>query len=267
MSEERTVALDELRHWLVELGVAAGLKPGWATVWARYTIWSEVVSREGFGLASVPLVLEKLAGKEFDPKAEPKLALERPAVAVLKAGRALPALVIARAVELSEQKAREAGIGSVRIVGLGDALGADPLVIASELGAGPYQSRVVGPGARRSVGFPTGRTPALLHEEKRAVGIAPEAPCPADPEAVGLAAEDVLVITQAVNLVEPLEAYGERTLRWAGELAARQDGWLTPTFQEDLRRRAEQQGLSLAEPTKSALAEWAERLRVGRTWS
>jgi hypothetical protein len=229
-----------VRRLIIDLGSAAGLSRAGATAWARQLIWGEIAGREG--LAAAPPALEALARREFEPKAEPWIEVERPGVVVLRAGKTLPALVLARAAELAEQKTRETGVSAIRIRGLAE--GFDPLPVLADLASGPCQPTLHMPGLGVVAALPTlTDEPLLIHSaEESGPGLA-------------LAEGEALLVTLATTIGTSPEEVG-------GLVAARRSSArsILPDDLGERRLRAETEGLPLPSASLAALAEVARRL-------
>ena len=156
------VALDELRRF----GVAVLTAQGWTAVQAGaiagYHLWLDAAGASGSGISALSGLLESVAAGAVKPKETGRLTSERAAAAVLHAESAAPVLVLSRAGEIATEKAREAGVGLVRVAGLKDA-GMPMAPIVAEIAVGPYVGLALGPGSAWSVAIPTlGGLPAVI---------------------------------------------------------------------------------------------------------
>ncbi len=252
MKRGPTHRLDDLRRFAIGLATASGLAPTKAATLAGHLLWLDVLGATGQGLGALGGWLDRLAAGEFDPRDDGSVGRERAAVAVLDARRGLPPLAIARAGELAAEKAREAGLGLVRVVGLADPGPAGPLAL--ELAVGPYLGLAIGPDGRFALALPTaGGAPHLLDPR---LATPSKAIRPAE---IGVwesivPAGDWLVAAIGVGLFGS-EAFLDR----AGDPAA---GWITSAEFERRRTVAADRGLAIDPAVWSDLSDRAGRIGV-----
>jgi LDH2 family malate/lactate/ureidoglycolate dehydrogenase len=156
------VTLDDLRRF----GVAILTARGWTAVQAgsiaAYHLWLDAAKAPESGIAALAGLLDSVAAGTVKPKENGRLSSERAAAVVLHAESAAPVLVLTRAGEIAAEKAREAGVGLVRVAGLkGTGMPMAPIV--AEIAVGPYLGLALGPGPAWSVAVPTmGGLPAVI---------------------------------------------------------------------------------------------------------
>lgn len=130
--------LDDLRRLGEAIGVAAGLKPARAALLASLRLWYDAAGIPDHGLAALP----KELGGRFDPRAEGRVSAERTSVVDLDGGGGIPSLILARAAEIAVEKARESGVGLVRVSNI-EVAGPSAAVVA-EIAVGPAAGMVLG---------------------------------------------------------------------------------------------------------------------------
>ena len=231
------------------------MPPARASAFATALLWYDAAGASDFGIGSLPDWLDAIARGEFDPKAEPWMVQESPATAVLDAGRAIGPVVFARAAEVAQQKAREVGVGLVRIAGLA---GSGSAAAAAMIAVGPMVATVQGPGAW-TIAVPVAETVPAVFDSAIAGGKAakPAWPGEAFPAWAAPFSGEAgwLVSAYAVRAFEPLETFHERL---AGLLAGAPAGPGEVRPEDWRRRREEMDGAGLA-PSKATLREF-ERL-------
>lgn len=191
------VSTDGLRRLAVELGSAAGLPRASATVWAQQLSWCQTRGFAKLGYRGLAASLANLESGVFDVRAEPTIVAEKPALAVLAAGKCLPALVIARAGELAWAKARESGAAVIQLTGLpGEVPGAWAL---GELSIGPFAATFDGPDQKSFESLPmAGGAPVVRPAGPAIAGCFPLRP------------GEALLFARLVGVAEPLEAFPGR---------------------------------------------------------
>ena len=186
--------------------------------------------------------------------------------AVLDGQNGLPPLILARAGGLAIEKARDAGVGLVRVVHLGPA--GPAASVTAEMAIGPFAGLALGPG-------PCGRWPSPPRKDSppcstpRSSAAEPEGTArrvkasPAGrvrPLGRGVAPEGGwLVAAIAVAALEPLATFHERV----GDVLQGQvetPGQLLPHPWEARRRDAREHGVAVAAAAWNVLKKWAERL-------
>ncbi|MBX6314493.1 MAG: Ldh family oxidoreductase, partial [Isosphaeraceae bacterium] len=136
--------LDDLRHLAAALGAGVGLAPSRAAALATHLLWFDAAGAASFGIATLPDWLERIAARQVDPRAEGTIGLERAGTANLDGQNGVGPLILARAASLAAEKARDVGVGLVRVTGLGPTGPAAPA--AAEIAIGPEAAALIGPG-------------------------------------------------------------------------------------------------------------------------
>ena len=143
MGESHRYRLDDLRRLGVDLAVALGVVPARASAFVSGLLWYEAADAPDHGIGSLPDWLDAIERGEIDPKVEGKIIKEHTATAVLDAQRGLGPLVLARAALIAQEKAREIGVGVVRVVNLG---WVGPVAeVVAEIALGPMTGTIAGP--------------------------------------------------------------------------------------------------------------------------
>jgi len=272
VTEPRRYRLDDLRHYVSALTAAAGVAPARASALATLLLWFDAAGAPPHGIATLPDLLHRIDAGEVDPKAEGTVKQERPATAVLDGGRGVPLLVLERAAGLAAEKARDCGVGLVRVENTGATGSAAG--IAAEAAIGPVAALVLGPDARWAValpsdaGLPAVFDPALAGDEpvKAGRGRAAAGRQAVDaligPWAAALApGRGWLVAAVSGTAMGPLSAFHAQV---AGALQGVEDGGgrLLPGPWETRRREARERGVTVNEAAWTALATRAETLGV-----
>jgi hypothetical protein len=268
--------LDDLRRYATELVSGVGLAPLRAAALAAHLLWFDAMGASNFGIATLPQWLERIHTREFHVAADGKVTNERNGTALLDGCSGVPPLVLERAAVLASEKAREVGIGLVRVSRLGAAGPAAGL--AAELAAGPYLAAILGPGPAWSLAFPsaegmaavfdshltsdgTGPGPGTARQRQR-----PEAP----PWWSALAgwvealapAGGWVVAAVAISAWEPLPSFHKRIAEALGDGSRPQPGLLRPEVLAARRHEVHKHGVALAKALARDLSQWAERLGV-----
>lgn len=271
MSEARRYRLDELRRFASALIAAVGVRPPRGSALADHLLWFDTVGASSFGIVTLPSLLERLERREVDLEAEGLVRGESAGAAVLDGQNGLPPLILSRAGELAIEKARDAGVGLVRVTNIlatGPAAG-----LAAEMAVGPVAAFWLGPGPCWTVALPRdGGMPLVvdstlgaegsLIDRRRAVRDARDlVPDLLGPWASAIVPEaGWLVAAIAINAIEPLASFRER-------VAARMNPTHEaveepPTPWESRRREARENGVIIAPSAWSLLNQSAERLGV-----
>jgi LDH2 family malate/lactate/ureidoglycolate dehydrogenase len=258
--------LDDLRRFATALAAGVGVPPARAAVLAAQVLWYDVAGAPDHGIQSLANWLEHIAAQRLDPAAEGRVGAERNGTAVLDGQKGLPPLILARAAELAVEKARDAGVGLVRVVHLG-AMGS-AAAVAAEVAVGPMGAAALGPRSAWTLALPTiGGLPVVFDS---ALGAEPAWPGAhaglrdvLAPWAAALAPEGSwLLAAFAVAALEPLATFQERVSA-AFEATERPESCcLVPARWEPLRRDARERGVPLRAATWNPLKHWAERLGV-----
>jgi LDH2 family malate/lactate/ureidoglycolate dehydrogenase len=163
--------LDELRRFAAALGAGAGLAPERAMELATHLLWFDAAGAARHGLATLPDWLAKLERGEVDPRAEGRIGAEHAATAVLDGQGGLAPLDPVAGAGVAGEKAREVGVGLVRVTGLGPS--GPAAAVAAELAIGPQVGLVLGPGPHRALAVPTAAGLPLVFDSALAEGPTP----------------------------------------------------------------------------------------------
>lgn len=259
--------LDDLRRLASALGSGAGLAPTRASALAGHLLWFDAAGARPFGIATLPRWLDRLELGRDDPNAEGWIRQERAAVAVLDGRRGPAPLVLGRAAGLAIEKARDVGVGLIRVSGLGPAGPAAP--IAAEVAIGPELAVVLGPGPSVALalpapeGLPVVFDSALAGEGASLGSISPPEALTAlvAPWSALVPEEGWLIVAVAVTAMEPLATFHERVadaIRGLDESPGR----LLPGPWEARRAEARRLGVALDPSTFDTLRDRAGRLGV-----
>jgi Malate/L-lactate dehydrogenase len=257
--------LDEVRRFATALASELGVAPPRAAALAAHLLWFDAAGATSFGIMTLPRWLERIEAGEFATAAEGRVMTERNGTAVLDGQNGLPPLILERAAGLAVEKARDAGVGLVRVIHVGPT--GPAAVVAAEMALGPLAAAILGPGPSWSLALPSEEgLPAVFDP---ALGSASEKrPAPTAwlegllPWAAVLTADTGwLVGAVAVAAWEPLLTFHERVKTALGDREAR-PGQLLPTAWDAHRRVVREQGIALPASATKALTRWAERLGV-----
>jgi hypothetical protein len=264
--------LDDLRRYATELASGVGLTPLRATALAAHLLWFDAVGASTFGIATLPRWLGRIHAREFDDAADGKVMKERNGTALLDGRNGVPPLVLDRAAVLASEKAREVGIGLVRVSPVGPTGPAAGL--AAELAIGPYLAAIVGPGPAWSLAFPSAEGQPVVFDSHLALDGATAGPSRRRPETppwwTALAgwvealapAGGWLVAAVAIAAWEPLPSFHERMAEALGDPSRPQAGLLRPDVLVARRHDVHKHGVALARAVTTDLTQWAERLGV-----
>jgi LDH2 family malate/lactate/ureidoglycolate dehydrogenase len=230
-------------------------------------LWFDAVGASQYGIATLPRWLERLSAGEFDAAAEGKVMTERNGTAVLDGQNGLPPLVLERAAAIAAEKAREAGIGLVRVTPLGPM--GPTAGIAAELAIGPFLAALVGPGPSWSLAFSSSEgLPAVFDS---ALAGSREAESRLKPPrwagALSTWAEVVaprggwLVAALTIAAWESLPSFHER-VKYALDDRATYPELLRPDACAAHRRTVREQGVPLPKTVWNELTRWAGRVGV-----
>ena len=263
--------LDDLRRFATALGSALGIPPTRAAELASHLLWFDAAGLEDFGIATLPSWLERIEARSVEPGAVGRVTAERTSLVVLDGQNGIPPLILARAAELAVEKARDAGVGLVRVSHVGPT--GPAAAVAAEMAVGPVAAVILGPGPSWSCAFPSAEgLPAVFDS---ALGPRPtktttrsRRPAAPDPDTMmapwiaAMAPEGGwLVAAVAVAALESLATFHERV---GATLDAVQQwpGGLAPGPWEARRRIAREAGVPLAAEAMTPLTRWGERLGV-----
>lgn len=274
MSAARRYRLDDLRRYASALATRVGVAPVRASTLATHLLWFDAAGAARLGMACLPECLQRIEAGSIDPAAEPTVGVERPGTAVLDGRRGVPLLVLERASGLAVEKARDTGIGLVRVVNTGPA--ACAASVASEAAVGPMAALVLGPGPSIALALPgEGGLPAVFDP---ALAPAPAPGGKATRNKMGTPAESLrdrigpwvsalipeggwLVVAASVPAVESLSSFHERLAEVVKGLDE-SDGRLLPAPWEARRLDVQSHGIPVDPQSWKALTAWAERFGV-----
>ncbi|MFO0907270.1 MAG: Ldh family oxidoreductase [Isosphaeraceae bacterium] len=278
MAEAFPRRLDDLKRFTAGLLERLGVPPANAALVASRVLWFEAADAAHLGIATLPELLDHLASSRFDPRSEGRIGSERNGTAVFDACQGIPLLVLARAAELAMEKGRDAGVGLVRVDGVGPLRSAAGIV--AEVAVGPFAALALGPSPGEGAGNafalaipgPTGLPlvydPALATPKPAGASRRKPAARPSVLPGLDLALLDALrperswlVGAVSTTAFEPLTALQER----AGHVVAGLEpgeGRLLPEAWERRRRAARDEGVRVSPEPAAALASWAHRLGV-----
>ena len=281
MAEVRRYRFEDLRGFGAALAAALGVAPARASALAGQLLWFDAAGVSGLGIGSLPDLLKSLEGKEIDPKSEGRVVSERAATAVLDAGRGVPLLALEHAAGIAGEKARDVGVGVVRVKNLAPVESAAG--IAAEIAIGPHAAFLLGPGSgtRWSVALPCAEgLPAVFDPTLRAAesarkpkknDVATEGPPTAlarlfGPWASVLAEpHEWLIVALSIAAIEGLSAFHERVseaVRVMEHNDVATPGRLVPSVWEARRRELRERGVSVSAVRWNALVAWGEKLAV-----
>lgn len=257
--------LDDLRRFGAAMGVAVGLTGPRSLALASHLLWFDAAGASSLGIATLPTWLEAMKTGRVDPSATGRVTSERTSLALLDGEKGPAPLVLERAAGIAVEKAREAAVGMVRVVGTGPM--ASTAAVAAGIAVGPMASAVLGPGRSWSLALPTeGGLPMILDTGLAAAG---ERRPARPPKLEGFwAASEVLVpeggwllIVVSVPALESLAAFDRRLGEVASGLAEA-PGRLLPDAWEARRLEVRSRGVAVGASAWKSLVEWAGRLHV-----
>lgn len=269
MADVRRYRLDDLRRFAAGLATASGLAPARATAWVTQLLWFDAAGLPAHGLATLPAWLGRIEAGAVDPRAEVVIGVERTGTAVADARQGVPLLALGRAAGVAAEKARDAGVGLVRlrnVVAPGPAAG----VAASAAAGGPVAVLMLGPGPCWAVALPGEEGLPAVFDPSLATSpgfsAAPATPAAAEalaaligPWASVLAGEgEWLVAALSVPAWEPLTTFHRRVTEAVRGLGPA-DGRLLPAPWEAHRREARERGVAVETHAWRELLDRAER--------
>jgi LDH2 family malate/lactate/ureidoglycolate dehydrogenase len=262
--------LDDLRRFACALAAGLGVEPARGSALATHLLWFDAAGAPSFGIGALGEWLEQIEAKGVDPAVSGRVVAETVATAVFDGQRGLGPLVLSRAGALAVEKARDAGVGLIRVTGAGNPGPAAP--VAADMAVGPVAGFLLGPGPEWTValpsdeGLPTIFDPALgdapTGARKGARATTPGPPLDLMPWARAVLPDgDWLVCAVGVRAIESLAGFRERVdvgMRDLGDGPGR----LLPGAWEARRKEARERGIRIAAGPWKKLAQWAERLGV-----
>jgi LDH2 family malate/lactate/ureidoglycolate dehydrogenase len=246
--------LDDLRNFGSALASASGIAPARASAFVSQLLWYDAAAASSFGVASLITWLERLERGELNGKAEGKIGFERAATATLDGMNGIPHLILERAGGLAAEKARDVGMGLVRVSGI-KALGA-AAAVAAELAIGPMVGVVLGPSSSWSLALPGGEGLPLVVDSAWSGydGSGSGLNGLFSPWSLLLGEGDWLVLAATVPAIEPLASFLER-VEAAVKSHKAAPGLLAPDTWDATRREIRELGVPVS-------AETAERLEI-----
>jgi Malate/L-lactate dehydrogenase len=257
--------LEDMRRFATELASGLGVSRPRSAALASQLLWFDAASAPSHGISTLPRWLDRIEAGEFDLAAEGKVMTERVGTAVLDGQNGLPPLVLERAAGVAVEKARDAGVGLVRVTHVGPT--GPAAVVAAEMAIEPCSAMILGPGPSWTLAMPTDAgLPALFDSALRGAGDSTPSsiswPEELAPWAAVLApAGGWLIAAVAVAAWEPLQAFQSRVVE---AMTGQQDGAgrLFPAAWEAHRRAVRDLGVPLPAVVCDALISWADRLGI-----
>jgi LDH2 family malate/lactate/ureidoglycolate dehydrogenase len=263
VSHRHRYRLDDLRTFGVDVATGLGLAPARASEFLTSLLWFDAAGASSFGIASLPEWFDAIDGRSIDPAVGGKIHKERTATAVLDAQQGLTPLLLKRAGELAVERAREVGVGMVRVENLGRSCPAG--WVAAEIAVGPMVGVVQGPGSSLAVAAPVAGTVAAVFDSALTGGPtkAPGWSALALPawSAPFSGSGGWLVAALAVTAFEPLATFHERIDEYLGGSPS-VPGEVRPSEWEARRIELLEGGLPLPDPVRRELQRWAERFNL-----
>lgn len=236
-----------------------------AAALARHLLWYDSAGIAEFGIASLPEWLERLDRKKADPASNGHVTQEHPGTAVVDARKGLAPLVLQATAGLAAEKARDTGVGLVRVRGLGE-VNCPVAEAVAELAIGPYAGAAIGPGPRWALALPAPDGLPLVFDSMLAAGgsgpkkltsmraMLPLAGIVAPPG-------DLILLAVAIVALEPLGTFHDHI---AGALVDLDEapGLLRPGPWEEQRRAVRERGIVLANGAMDRLLERARERQI-----
>ena len=273
--------MEDLRGFGAALAAALGVAPARASALAGQLLWFDAAGVSGLGIGALPELLKAIESQTVDPRAEGRVVAERTATATLDAGRGVPLLALERAAGIAAEKARDVGVGLVRVKNLAPVESAAG--IAAEIAIGPNAAFLLGPGAgtRWSValpcaeGLPAVFDPALGPAESARKPRKNEPPAEGPPTAIArlfgpwasvlVQPDEWLIVALSATALDGLTAFHERVaiaVRVLEDEDVASLGRLVPSVWEARRREVRERGVSVSTTRWNALKAWGEKLGV-----
>lgn len=271
MSATLHYRLDDLRRFTSALASGVGVPAARASVLAARLLWFDAAGAARFGIASLPVLIERISAGELDPKTDGGIVSEKSGTATWDGGGGIPLLVLDRVAGLATEKARETGVGLVRVENLAP-LGPTAGIAAEMTVVGPYAGLVLGPGTSWSLALPTeGGLPVVFDPALTAIDgpksrqgrdlSAPSAVL-GIPLASWLApAGGCLVAALSIPALEAFSVFHERLAAALGAMRE-ESGRLLPGPWEGRRRAAQSDGVPVEPALWASLSDLASRLSV-----
>jgi ureidoglycolate dehydrogenase (NAD+) len=175
-ADGKVVGPEELGRFIRDVLVAAGAAAADAAAVADGLVWANLRGIDGHGVSRLPRYLNIIKRGEIDPKARPRLILDRAAAFVLDSGHGFGPVAAMQAAALAVERAKAAGVcyGLVRETTHTGAIGryaqwmAERGCVAIIMGAGPalmayHGARVASMATSPiAIAVPSGRGPIVL---------------------------------------------------------------------------------------------------------
>jgi LDH2 family malate/lactate/ureidoglycolate dehydrogenase len=255
--------LDDLRRLASSLAAAVGVVPARASALATHLLWFDAAGASSHGIATLSDWLQRIDGKEIDPVAPGRAGHEHAGTAVFDAQNGLAPLALETAAGIASEKARDVGVGIVRVRNLGHSGPTAP--IAASLAIGPFAAMIAGPGPSLSVALPMPEGLPAVYDSTMGEEFDPSNSGWLRSWSPWISAfsggEGWLILALAVSAMEPLTSFHERVASSFAH-ANQGAGVLSPEAWEARRREARERGVSLDPAAIQALRGWADRLGV-----
>jgi LDH2 family malate/lactate/ureidoglycolate dehydrogenase len=247
--------LDDLRRLASALASAAGVAPDRGSALASHLLWFDAVGASSHGIATLPDWLDRLDRKEIDSISAGRVTIERAGTAVFDAQNGLPPLALERAAGIAVEKARDVGVGIVRVENLETTGPSAP--VAASLAIGPIAAIIAGPGGSLALGMPTSEGLPVVYDSRLGAILNPaelsKAWAPWTSAISG--GEGWVILAVSITAFEPLTSFHER-------VAKLELGGLSPQDWAMRRRVARERGIVVEEQALLKLKFRAERLGV-----
>ena len=268
-SQSTRYRMDDLRRLASGLASSLGVPPARASSLANLLLWFDAAGASSHGIATLPTLLGRIDRQEIDPVAEGRAGSERGATAVFDAQNGLSLLALETAAGVASEKARDVGVGIVRVRNLGPAGPSAP--VAADLAIGPFVSMILGPGPSFALALPTSHGLPMVFDS----ALDPE---PTDGRETALAMDECLgpwapwissiagdggwlIVAFSASSMESLTTFHERVGSSLRGVEGRR-GVLRPESWDAGRSEARERGIVLEQATLEGLKGWADRLRV-----
>jgi LDH2 family malate/lactate/ureidoglycolate dehydrogenase len=260
---------DDLRRFAASLIAGLGVSAPRASVMASHLLWFDAAGASSQGISTLPTWLHRLDRKEIDPVAEGRSWLEHAGTAVVDGRGGLAPLILEKAAGIAAEKARDVGVGIVRVHGLGPSGPVAPVV--AELAIGPFIAMIAGPGPSMAVGLPMPEgLPSLYDSALEVTTSAGESSSSVSPGGIEALAPWITaiagsddgwsILALSVSAMEPLSSFHRRVATLFRGRAG--SGYLTPGPWEARRREVRGRGITLDGGFSDDLRTWTERLEV-----
>jgi LDH2 family malate/lactate/ureidoglycolate dehydrogenase len=231
---------------------------------ATHLLWFDAAGASSHGIATLATLLDRIDRQEIDPVAQGRAGCERAGTAVFDAQNGLALLALETAAGIASEKARDVGVGIVRVRNLGPAGPAAP--VAADLAIGPFAAAISGPGPSLALALPSPQGLPIVFDSHLDPGSKTHPPG----ECLGVWAPWIssvagdggwLILALSVSSMESLSSFHERV---ASSFLVREEqpGQLKPESWDERRRESRERGVLLDEASMEGLKKWSERLQV-----